>query len=95
MWETPFSQTDPDFPCHIHRPSKGEGNHDKLYMANHNLDLEFNVGVQSGILVPNLVAINQTNGASGFGSLGLHAETCKGKLSTGRNRIYKTTLTHR
>lgn len=77
MWETPFSQTDPAFPCDRQRPPDKEGMDDKLYIANHNLGVEFNIGMQSGILVPNIVQINQTNAEEGFGSLGLHAETCK------------------
>ena len=39
MWETPFSQTDPQFPCTIDRPTDQPGWERKMYMANHNLVL--------------------------------------------------------
>ncbi|CUS07856.1 unnamed protein product [Tuber aestivum] len=78
MWETPFSQTDENFPCTIDRPPEQPKNdtQGKLYMANHNLNTEFLIGGKK-ILVPNTVDLDQTNGVSGFGSLGLMANNCR------------------
>ncbi|KAH0613234.1 uncharacterized protein H6S33_009614 [Morchella sextelata] len=79
MWETPFSQTDAAFPCTIERPPDQPRNdtEGKLYMANHNLNVEFSFAGQS-LLVPNTVAINSTNAVDGPGSLGLQANQCRG-----------------
>lgn len=80
MWETPFSPTDPAFPCTQQRPpglSKQDAKN-RLYMANHNLNLLLNLGTMS-LLIPNLAQIEQTNGVGGFGSLGRAAENCTGK----------------
>lgn len=80
MWETPFSPTNPSFPCTEQRPpglSHKEAEN-RMYMANHNLNLELNLGTLS-ILIPNTAKIDQTNGVSGFGSLGRAAENCTGE----------------
>ncbi|RPB03119.1 hypothetical protein L873DRAFT_1826453 [Choiromyces venosus 120613-1] len=79
MWETPFSQTDETFPCTIDRPPEQPKNdtQGKLYMANHNLNAEFSIAGRASVLVPNTVALNGTNGVSGFGSLGLMANNCR------------------
>lgn len=97
MWETPFSQTDPQFPCTIDRPADDAGWERKMYMANHNLvlcppppslpvptDRRKNVDFAiygTAALVPNTVDINQTNGVEGFGSLGLQANNCHGMMA--------------
>ena len=80
LWETPFSPTDPTFPCTIHRPThlSVQQASQRLYMANHNLNFEIKFGDLS-VLVPNLLAIHKTNGVKGFSSLGTAAETCKSK----------------
>ncbi|RPB03268.1 hypothetical protein L873DRAFT_1826329 [Choiromyces venosus 120613-1] len=68
LFETPFSQTNES------TSTKG-----KLYMANHNLNVDFSF-VGTGVLVPNTIAINRTNGVEGFSSLGLMSNQCKGIL---------------
>ncbi|KUL90794.1 hypothetical protein ZTR_00321 [Talaromyces verruculosus] len=77
MWETPFSPTDSDFPCTTQRPPNlsEESAKSILYMANHNLNVEISF---SGfdILIPNTAVLNETNGVSGYRSLGLMAENC-------------------
>ncbi|KAF8544092.1 PLC-like phosphodiesterase [Trichophaea hybrida] len=90
MWETPFSQTDADFPCNIDRPPDETGGERKLYMANHNLvfllsplshsslsrpERQF-FNLRKPALVPNTIEINRTNGVEGFSSLGLQANSC-------------------
>ncbi|KAF8473958.1 PLC-like phosphodiesterase [Kalaharituber pfeilii] len=78
MWETPFSPTDPNFPCTIDRPPGQENDGGKLYMANHNLNAKFSAFGQN-ILIPDKVNINRTNAADGFGSVGLNARQCTEK----------------
>ena len=79
MWETKFSPTDPNFPCTVDRPSNQITNEGKLYMANHNLNVELQV-LGETVLLPDKVNLNRTNAASGFGCLGLAAEQCVGTL---------------
>ncbi|EED23986.1 conserved hypothetical protein [Talaromyces stipitatus ATCC 10500] len=77
MWETPFSPTDPAFPCTVQRPPNlsPESAKQILYMANHNLNVEISF---SGLdlLIPNTAVLNETNGVSGYRSLGLMANSC-------------------
>ncbi|RLL97266.1 hypothetical protein CFD26_103328 [Aspergillus turcosus] len=77
MWETPFSPTDPAFPCTVQRPPglSAEDAHRRLYMANHNLNVEINIA-SIDLLIPNTAQLNQTNAVSGPGSLGRMAENC-------------------
>lgn len=81
MWETPFSPTDPTFPCTVQRPPglSNEDAYNRLYMANHNLNVEVNVA-NINLLIPNTAELNQTNAVSGPGSLGWMAENCTSKL---------------
>lgn len=81
IWETPFSPTDPAFPCTVQRPPglpPQEAN-EKMYMANHNLNLQFNFGSLS-LLIPNTASLEQTNSVEGPGSLGRMARNCSSKL---------------
>ncbi|OQE37946.1 hypothetical protein PENCOP_c009G00637 [Penicillium coprophilum] len=77
VWETPFSPTDPKFPCTQQRPpglSKAAAKN-RMYMANHNLNLQLNLGSLS-LLIPNTAEINETNAVNGSGSLGEMAKEC-------------------
>lgn len=80
MWETPFSPTDRSFPCTIQRPPglKPKDADSRMYMANHNLNVEVGIG-SLHILIPNTAYIIQTNDEDGFGSLGRMAENCTRK----------------
>lgn len=81
IWETPFSPTDRQFPCNVQRPP-GLAPPDarkRMYMANHNLNLEFNIATLN-ILIPNTALLNETNAVEGFGSLGRMAENCSSKF---------------
>jgi hypothetical protein len=77
LWETPFSPTDPTFPCTEQRPpgiSKIQAE-SRMYLANHNL----NTRIQAfglDILVPDTVALNTTNAISGPSSLGQASSDC-------------------
>lgn len=77
MWETPFSPTNPAFPCDIQRPPglNTNASHDYLYLANHNLNVEISLGPVS-LLIPNTAELVEVNGVSGNASLGLMAKTC-------------------
>jgi hypothetical protein len=83
IWETPFSPTDPNFPCDLGRPEglSKEKQRDMMYIANHNLNVEVSVAGLN-LLIPNTVELNITNGVNGTGSLGLMANQCTGKETT-------------
>ncbi|KAJ5086409.1 hypothetical protein NUU61_007716 [Penicillium alfredii] len=77
MWESPFSPTNPNFPCDVQRPP-GLSDQDakkRMYLVNHNLNLELNLGALS-LLIPNTAQISQTNAVNGTGSLGWMAGNC-------------------
>ncbi|CAG8109378.1 unnamed protein product [Penicillium nalgiovense] len=77
VWETPFSPTDPAFPCTQQRPpglSKADAKN-RMYMANHNLNLQLNLGSLS-MLIPNSARLDETNAVNGSGSLGEMAQEC-------------------
>jgi hypothetical protein len=80
MWETPFSPTDAAFPCTTQRPPGLNRNQslERMYMANHNLNLEVSV-LGLSLLVPNTAVLNQTNAVSGTSSLGAMADECQSK----------------
>ncbi|KAL4796484.1 PLC-like phosphodiesterase [Aspergillus venezuelensis] len=77
MWETPFSPTDRQFPCTVQRPPglSDQDARQRMYMANHNLNLEFNIA-NLNLLIPNTALLNETNADHGFGSLGRMADNC-------------------
>lgn len=77
VWETPFSPTDREFPCTAQRPPNlaPQDASNRLYIANHNLNLEFNFG-SLNLLIPNTALLNETNAVSGYGSLGRMADNC-------------------
>ncbi|KAJ5741676.1 hypothetical protein N7533_011085 [Penicillium manginii] len=82
LWETPFSPTDRDFPCTVQRPP-GLNHKDatnRMYMINHNLNLELNFGSIS-LLIPNTAYMVDTNSANEtlYGSLGNMSERCTEK----------------
>jgi hypothetical protein len=77
MWETPFNPMDRNFPCTVQRPPNlgAPEAKNRLYLMNHNLNAEFNV-FGASILVPAVALLNETNNATGFGSLGVAASGC-------------------
>ncbi|CAI7673613.1 unnamed protein product [Penicillium pancosmium] len=82
LWETPFSPTDRDFPCTVQRPP-GLNHKDatnRMYMINHNLNLELNFGSIS-LLIPNTAYMVDTNSANEtlYGSLGNMSAKCSEK----------------
>ncbi|KAK0614171.1 PLC-like phosphodiesterase [Immersiella caudata] len=78
MWETPFDPVDREFPCTVQRPPdlKPEDAKRRLYMMNHNLNVEVSL-LGTSILVPAVSELNITNNATGKGSLGASAENCR------------------
>ncbi|MCJ1283907.1 hypothetical protein MMC26_003238 [Xylographa opegraphella] len=77
MWETPFDPTNQTFPCTVQRPPGISNSQamERMYLANHNLNKPLNL-LGNTILVPNTALLNETNAASGYGSLGLAANNC-------------------
>ena len=86
VWETPFNPTDRDFPCDIQRPPglSVEDAKNRLYLMNHNLNVEFNV-FDASLLVPAVSLLNETNNATGYGSLGEAAKTCRERFDRAPN----------
>jgi hypothetical protein len=86
MWETTFSPTDPSFPCTVQRPPNQPQNvsTDRMYMANHNLNVEVDIASLSiELLVPDWVELNNTNAnTTGEGT----AETTVGNCTATWNR---------
>ncbi|KAH9862574.1 hypothetical protein IAQ61_009991 [Plenodomus lingam] len=78
-WETPFSPTDPAFPCTQQRPpNQAEGiSRERMYLMNHNLNIEITLLGKGGILVPAYGLLDQVNADSGNGSVGLNAKQCE------------------
>ncbi|KAI8935310.1 hypothetical protein NX059_007896 [Plenodomus lindquistii] len=79
QWETPFSPTDPAFPCTQQRPPNQaeEISRERMYMMNHNLNIEITLGGASGVLVPAYGLLDQVNAESGNGSVGLAVQNCE------------------
>ena len=77
MWETPFSPTERDFPCDVQRPPNQDRNisADRLYMANHNLNVAFSF-MGLSLDIPAFTLLNETNAVTGFGSAGLASQNC-------------------
>ncbi|KAF2659951.1 PLC-like phosphodiesterase [Lophiostoma macrostomum CBS 122681] len=79
QWETPFSPTDPAFPCTEQRPPKQseDVSRNKMYMANHNLNIAITIGSDS-LLIPAYSLLDGVNAVSGNGSLGRMMDNCTG-----------------
>ena len=77
MWETPFSPTNRSFPCtQQRRPGLDrKAAEERMYLANHNLNTEVAL-LGTSVLTPTTTLVNETNAVSGFGSLGLMANSC-------------------
>ena len=78
VWETPFDPEDRAFPCTVQRPPdlKKEDATNRMYIMNHNLNVKFDV-FSIDLLVPAVSLLNDTNAASGYGSVGLAANNCR------------------
>lgn len=77
MWETPFSPTERSFPCDVDRPPNQDRNisADRLYMANHNLNVAFEF-LGASLDIPATTLLNETNAVTGYGSAGLASTNC-------------------
>lgn len=78
QWETPFSPTDPSFPCTQQRPlnQAEEVSRKRMYMMNHNLNIQVSLLGQD-ILIPAYTLLDQVNAVSGNGSVGLNVQNCE------------------
>ena len=70
MWETAFDVTDQTFDCLVNR-SKGDTSLN-MFLINHFLDK-----IVLGQAAPDIDKLNETNAASGLGSLGAQVSTCQ------------------
>ncbi|CEJ82532.1 hypothetical protein VHEMI02591 [[Torrubiella] hemipterigena] len=88
MWETPFDPTDRKFPCTVQRPPdlKPEDAKNRMYLMNHNLNVEFNV-FNLQLLAPAVAVLNETNAFNGTGSAGLAANNCRSDWGRAPNII--------
>jgi hypothetical protein len=77
QWETPFSPTDPAFPCTQNRPPNQteDVSRNRMYILDHNLNIEVGLGGMD-ILIPAYSLLDQVNAVSGNTSLGLNVENC-------------------
>lgn len=78
QWATPFSPTDPSFPCTQQQPAgqAEEVSRNRMYLMNHNLNIDITLGGVS-ILVPAYGLLDMVNAVSGNGSLGLNVQNCE------------------
>ncbi|KAF2020532.1 hypothetical protein BU24DRAFT_416208 [Aaosphaeria arxii CBS 175.79] len=80
QWQTPFSPTDPSFPCTEQRPPNqpDDVSRDKMYMVNHNLNIEISdlIPGVGPMLIPAYTLLDAVNAVSGNGSLGVNVEQC-------------------
>ncbi|KZM27901.1 phosphoric diester hydrolase [Ascochyta rabiei] len=78
QWETPFSPTDPSFPCTQQRPPNQaeDVSRNRMFMLNHNLNVDLSIG-GINILVPAYGLLDQVNAESGNSSLGLNVQGCE------------------
>ncbi|KAF2261584.1 PLC-like phosphodiesterase [Lojkania enalia] len=79
QWQTPFSPTNPTFPCIQQRPPNEaeEVSRNKMFMLNHNLNVEFSLnGLTGPILIPVYTELTRVNAISGNSSLGLNVQDC-------------------
>jgi len=70
IWETAYDVTDTTFDCNVNRTHLTDTS-TEMYLINHFLDK-----LLIGQLVPDVDAANQTNAATGVGSLGAQVSTC-------------------
>ncbi|KAL1801639.1 hypothetical protein ACET3X_001981 [Alternaria dauci] len=79
QWQTPFSPTNPAFPCTQERPPNQaeDVSHDRMYVMNHNLNIEVSLPGVSSILIPAYSLLDQVNAVSGNGSVGLNVQNCE------------------
>jgi hypothetical protein len=79
QWQTPFSPTNPAFPCTQQRPPNQaeEVSRNRMYMMNHNLNIEVSLPGVSSILIPAYSLLDEVNAVSGNGSVGLNVEHCE------------------
>ncbi|KAF1834345.1 PLC-like phosphodiesterase [Decorospora gaudefroyi] len=80
QWQTPFSPTDPAFPCTQHRPPNQPDpvSRNRMYMLNHNLNIQLRIlPGQAPILLPAYSLLDQVNAVAGNGSLGRSVKECE------------------
>ncbi|KAF8151374.1 PLC-like phosphodiesterase [Crassisporium funariophilum] len=79
IWEDPFSPTNKNFPCSIHRTRGSLSNDDHMHLINHNLNANI-IPIGDGVLISDFINAPTTNGLT---SILAHANGCA-KFSQGR-----------
>ncbi|KAF9003878.1 PLC-like phosphodiesterase [Cyathus striatus] len=79
IWETPFSVTDPSFPCSVDRTSGPLATSDHTYMINHSLNKNI-LPIGDGVLVSDPLDAPTTNGVASI------LANVQGCLPLGSNR---------
>lgn len=80
QWQTPFSPTNPSFPCTQQRPP-GQSlatSRNRMYMLNHNLNINVSLHGFQSILLPAYSLLDQVNAVSGNASVGRNVKECTG-----------------
>lgn len=76
MWEDAYNVVDQTWGCAVNRSSNtGPSPNQKMYMINHFLDKTWNI-LGNVAFIPDKDKLNETNAASGPGSIGFHVDNC-------------------
>jgi len=73
MWEDAYDVTDTTFGCAVNRSTGSPAS--TLMLVNHFLDTTYTIA-GSQLFIPNKTKLNQTNAATGTGSIGQHVSNC-------------------
>ncbi|WOO84153.1 PI-PLC X domain-containing protein 1 [Vanrija pseudolonga] len=76
MWEDAYNVVDQEWGCAVNRSSNtGPSPNQKMYMINHFLDKTWNI-LGNVAFIPDKDKLNETNAATGPGSIGFHVNNC-------------------
>ncbi|KAL1406565.1 hypothetical protein Q8F55_008271 [Vanrija albida] len=76
MWEDAYNVVDQEWGCAVNRSSNtGPSPNQKMYMINHFLDTTMSI-LGNVAFIPDKDKLNETNAASGPGSIGFHVGNC-------------------
>jgi hypothetical protein len=74
IWESPYSVTDPTFPCKLDRIAGNLVPEQHMYLVNHSLNMALKLPFAPPIIVPNVFRASTTNGIE---SILRHADACR------------------
>ncbi|USP81382.1 uncharacterized protein yc1106_08656 [Curvularia clavata] len=78
QWQTPFSPTNPSFPCTQQRPPGQSAalSRQRMYMVNHNLNINVSLQGIPDILIPAYSLLDEVNAVEGNASVGRNVREC-------------------